>query len=101
MSGSTSTWRQLRRVAAASVIAAGSAWAQTTVHVWPGVAPGSEHWTQKERTFTNTPVGTVIENVVTPTLTAYLPPKGSATGAGIVIAPGGGFVALAIDLEAN
>ena len=101
MSGSTSTWRQLRRVAAASVIAAGSAWAQTTVHIWPGVAPGSEHWTQKERTFTNTPLGTVIENVVTPTLTAYLPPKGSATGAGIVIAPGGGFVALAIDLEAN
>ena len=101
MSGSSSTWRQLRLVAAASVIAAGSARAQTTVKIWPGVAPGSEHWTQQERTYTNTPVGTVIQNVVTPTLTAYLPPKGKATGAGIVIALGGGFVALAIDLEAN
>jgi acetyl esterase/lipase len=101
MSGSTSTWRQLRLVAAASVIAAGPARAQTTVKIWPGVAPGSEHWTQKERTFTDTPLGTVIQNVVTPTLTAYLPAKDRATGAGIVIAPGGGFVALAIDLEAN
>ena len=101
MSCSSSTWRRLRLVAATSVIAAGSARAQTTVRIWPGVAPGSEHWTQPERTYTNTPVGTVIQNVVTPTLTAYLPPKGKATGAGIIIAPGGGFVALAIDLEAN
>ena len=101
MSGSTSTWRQLRLVAVASMIAAGAARAQARVKIWPGVAPGSEHWTQKERTFTDTPVGTVIQNVVTPTLTAYLPAKGRATGAGIVIAPGGGFVALAIDLEAN
>ena len=101
MTRTGSTWRRLRLVAAASVIAAGSAGAQTTVKIWPGVAPGSEHWTQQERTYTNTPVGTVIQNVVTPTLTAYLPPKETATGAGIVIAPGGGFVALAIDLEAN
>src|SRR6186713_2498984 len=71
-----------------------------TVRLWLGVAPGSERWTQQERTFTNTPVGTVIQNVVTPTLTAYLPPKGTSTGTGVIIAPGGAFVALAIDLEA-
>jgi acetyl esterase/lipase len=80
--------------------AAPSSHAQT-VKIWPGVAPGSEHWTQQERTFTNTPVGTVIQNVVTPTLTAYLPAKGKSTGTGVVIAPGGGFVALAISLEAT
>jgi acetyl esterase/lipase len=80
--------------------AAPSSHAQT-VKIWPGVAPGSEHWTQHERTYTNTPVGTVIQNVVTPTLTAYLPAKGKSTGTGVVIAPGGGFVALAIDLEAT
>ena len=72
-----------------------------TVNVWPGVAPGSEHWTQQERVIENTPVGTVIFNVVTPTLTAYLPDRGKATGTGIILAPGGAFVALAIDLEAN
>ena len=72
-----------------------------TVNIWPGAAPGSEHWTQKERTIENTPVGTVIFNVVTPTLTAYLPERSKATGTGVIIAPGGAFVALAISLESN
>lgn len=72
-----------------------------TVNIWPGVAPGSETWTQKERTIENTPVGTVIFNVVTPTLTAYLPERSKATGTGVIIAPGGAFVALAISLESN
>src|ERR1041384_1335832 len=65
------------------------------VNIWPGVAPGSESWTQKERTVENTPLGTVVFNVVTPTLTAYLPERTKATGTGVIIAPGGAFVALA------
>lgn len=69
------------------------------VDVWPGVAPGSERWTQKERTIAKTPLGTVVFNVVTPTLTAYLPDRSKATGTGVIIAPGGAFVALAIELE--
>jgi acetyl esterase/lipase len=72
-----------------------------TVNIWPGAAPGSEKWTQKERTIENTPVGTVVFNVVTPTLTAYLPERSKATGTGVIIAPGGAFVALAISLESN
>ena len=74
---------------------------QQVVNVWPGVAPGSENWTQQERTIENTPVGTVVFNVVTPTLTAYLPERAKATGTGVIIAPGGAFVALAISLEAT
>lgn len=73
--------------------------APPVVNVWPGVAPGSEKWTQKERAVENTPLGTVLFNVVTPTLTAYLPERAKATGTGVIIAPGGAFVALAIDLE--
>lgn len=73
--------------------------AQTVIRVWPGVAPGSEHWTQKERVIEKTPVGTVVFNVVTPTLTAFLPDRSKATGTGVIIAPGGAFVALAISLE--
>jgi len=69
------------------------------VNVWPGVAPGSEGWTQQTRTIENTPVGTVIFNTVTPTLTAFLPAPGRATGTGVIIAPGGGFVALAVSQE--
>lgn len=71
------------------------------VNIWPGVAPGSENWTQKEQTIDNTPIGTVVINVVTPTLTVYLPERTKATGTGIIVAPGGAFVALAIDLEGN
>ena len=72
-----------------------------TLNIWPGVAPGSENWKQQERVEKNTPIGAVVFNVVTPTLTVYLPERTKATGTGIIIAPGGAFVALAIDLEAN
>lgn len=72
-----------------------------TLNIWPGVAPGSEEWKQKEMVVSDTPLGTVILNVVAPTLTAYLPEKSNATGAGVIIAPGGAFVALAMDVGAN
>jgi acetyl esterase/lipase len=72
-----------------------------TIDIWPGVAPGSESWKQKEIVVHDTPVGTVVLDVVKPTLTIYLPDRGRATGAGVIIAPGGYCVALAIDLEAN
>jgi acetyl esterase/lipase len=79
-------------------LAACSALGQT-INIWPGVAPGSEHWTQQEKTIENTPLGTVIFNVVSPTLTAFLPDKAKATGTAVIIAPGGSCVALAVDLE--
>lgn len=74
-----------------------SAFAQT-INLWPGVAPGSEHWTQREHTV-EASYGTVIIDVVTPTLTAYLPEKSKATGTGVIVAPGGACVALAIKHE--
>lgn len=86
---------------AASVVTLASPAHAQVVNIWPSVAPGSEHWTQKETRIENTPVGTVIMNVVTPTLTAYLPDRAKATGTGVIIAPGGAFVALAISLEAT
>ena len=39
-----------------------------------------------------------VENVTRPTMTIY-PPKGSNTGAAIIVFPGGGYTSLAIDLE--
>jgi len=84
--------------AAGIVLTMGSGHAQI-VNIWPGVAPGSETWAQRERAVEHTPLGTVIFNVVTPTLTAYLPERTRATGTSVIIAPGGAFVALAIDLE--
>ncbi|HET6631761.1 MAG TPA: alpha/beta hydrolase [Rhodanobacteraceae bacterium] len=75
--------------------------ASETLRLWPGIAPGSEHWTQKEVIVRNTPVGTVAINVVTPTLTAYLPPPSRASGTAVIIAPGGYCVALALSAEGS
>lgn len=77
------------------------AFAQTTVKLWPGPPSGTEHWKQHEQTIANTPVGTIVINVTEPTLTAYLPEKNKATGAGVIVAPGGAFVALAISAEGD
>lgn len=84
-----------------------TAWAAEspqTINIWPGVAPGSEHWTWKEKVFHNVVaggkhLGTVIEDVVTPTLTLYLPERGQATGIGVVVAPGGACIGLTMDIE--
>jgi len=92
--------RTMLLTAAGMVFTACSGHAQV-VNIWPGVAPGSETWTQTERVVENTPLGTVVLNVVTPTLTAYLPDRTKATGTGVIVAPGGAFVALAIDLEGH
>ncbi|HEX9929000.1 MAG TPA: alpha/beta hydrolase [Pyrinomonadaceae bacterium] len=78
-----------------------SANSQQVVNIWSGAPPGTENWTQKEKVIENTPVGTVVLNVVTPTLTAYLPEKSKATGTGVIIAPGGYCVALAISQEGD
>jgi acetyl esterase/lipase len=40
-----------------------------------------------------------IRNVAQPTLTPVLPAEGTATGAAVIVAPGGGFFGLAIDKE--
>ncbi len=69
-----------------------------TVPLWPGVAPGSETWTHQEQE-TYTPAETTVQNVVKPALLVYLPEKSKATGTGVVIAPGGAFRLLAIDVE--
>jgi acetyl esterase/lipase len=92
---------KFRSVAVPAVIlfVAGSAYSQT-LNIWPGVAPGSENWTQKETTV-EAPYGTVIINVSTPTLTLYLPEKSKATGTGVIVAPGGACIALAIDHEGH
>jgi acetyl esterase/lipase len=71
-----------------------------TLNIWPGAAPGSENWTQKEKVDKMGPVN-IVRNVVTPTLTAYLPKKSKATGTGVIIAPGGAFMMLSIDSEGH
>lgn len=64
---------------------------QKAIPIWPGPAPGSENWTQKEVHFTTKQNGEMIRNVVRPTITPFLPPKSSSIGTAIVVCPGGGF----------
>ena len=86
-------------VIAANVLMMSSAYAETFLNVWPGAAPGSENWTQKEQVVPGTPIGTVALNVAVPTLEIFLPDKAQATGTGVIVAPGGYCVALALSAE--
>ncbi|WP_394834340.1 alpha/beta hydrolase [Pendulispora rubella] len=75
------------------------------VPIWPGAAPdavpvpGPENATSTE---TEPLVAgrpwTEVRNVARPTMTVY-PPRGANTGAAVVVFPGGGYKALAVDLE--
>jgi acetyl esterase/lipase len=70
-----------------------------SIPLYSGVAPGSEGVQQQEQWMS---FGTdrVVRNVlVKPTLTPYLPAPGKATGAAVVVAPGGAFYILAMDNE--
>lgn len=71
--------------------------------LWPGVAPGSEGWTQEEIFQPGSALGqsAVARNVVDPTLTAYLPDPENATGSAVIVAPGGGFMMLMMDSEGH
>jgi acetyl esterase/lipase len=69
------------------------------IRLWPGKAPGSEAWSVAE-TVTKSPSGDrTVTNVSDPTLTVFLPDPARATGAAVVIAPGGALRALAFDNE--
>jgi acetyl esterase/lipase len=73
--------------------------AQTEIRLWPGGAPGSEGSSHPESVVSSPSGDRVITNVSDPTLTAFLPDATRATGAAVVIAPGGALRALAFDDE--
>jgi acetyl esterase/lipase len=68
------------------------------IPLYKGVAPGSEEVKQKEK-WARVAGDYVARNVTSPTLTAFLPPKGNGTGAAVVVVPGGGFMVLAMKNE--
>lgn len=73
------------------------------IDVWPGVAPGSEGWRQVEveSDLPGDIPNRVVRNVTHPTLTVYLPDSAKATGTGVIVAPGGGFMWLSINMEGH
>jgi acetyl esterase/lipase len=72
--------------------------------LYPGVAPGSEGARQVELWERIETVGSdrsdvVVRNVVRPTYSVFLPDPAKATGAAVILAPGGGFQMLAMTTE--
>ena len=89
----------------ASLGPAARLWAEP-VRIWPGAAPGEKGGLGKEADTSNAESNKVagrpvvrLGNVTVPTLTLYLAPQATNTGAAIVVFPGGGYSILAIDLE--
>ena len=73
---------------------------QKVIRLYPGAAPGSEHWRQQEQeNFSQGWNTQVVFNVTDPTLTVVSPDPAKANGTAIVICPGGGFHALSINSE--
>lgn len=75
----------------------------SVVPLWPeGVpggegAPDNETWVNRSKINLNRNV----KNVHVPAMTVYLPQEETATGAAVVICPGGGYGGLAIDKEGH
>src|SRR5271170_1858758 len=72
------------------------------VPLWPNGAPGFEaRKDEPENVKKKGKVEQSVTNVNNPSLTVYLPAKGMASGAGIIICPGGGHSVLAIEHEGH
>jgi acetyl esterase/lipase len=77
--------------------------APLVVPLWPKGAPGSEEKKDEKEVVKRTKDGVEsnVTNVHQPSLTVYLPAKEKATGAALVICPGGGHSNLAIEHEGH
>jgi acetyl esterase/lipase len=80
------------------MIATSASAQQTEILLWPKGAPGSEGKTGNER-LRIVEGDHVISNIHRPSVTVYLPAKEKATGAAVIIAPGGGHSELWITHE--
>ena len=87
----------------ALLLAAATLQGQTNaIKLYSGAAPGSEKWTQKEIWYPFGKANTkAVRNVVEPTITAYLPSPDTATGTGVIVAPGGAFRMLVYEGEGS
>jgi putative intracellular protease/amidase len=80
------------------VVAAAAAQDQV-IPLWPGGAPGSEGRTEAETVRVTEDGEHIISSVHRPSVAAYPPDEGSATGAAVVVIPGGSHRELWLDHE--
>jgi endo-1,4-beta-xylanase len=72
---------------------------RTELLLWPNGAPGSEGRTTPEKVRVTEGGDHVVSSIHRPSITPYLPDRSAATGAAIIVAPGGGHRELWIDHE--
>ncbi|HWZ97226.1 MAG TPA: alpha/beta hydrolase [Candidatus Dormibacteraeota bacterium] len=90
------------RTLCAVLFAASLATAQDVIPLYQGTPPGSTPETYPEKEYFSKIWNTeVIANVTKPSLTVFKPAPELKNGTAIVIAPGGGFMALSINSEGN
>ena len=72
-----------------------------SILLWPEGAPGSEGKTAPERWIQGSQPDAFhrVTDIHNPSITVYLPPKEKATGAALIVSPGGGHRYLVMDLE--
>jgi len=73
--------------------------APQSILLWPNGAPGSEGKNSEEVVRINQYGEHIVSNVHHPSITPYLPSKNNATGAAVIIVPGGGHCELWMDHE--
>ena len=73
--------------------------ASAEILLWPEGAPGSEGKTAPEKVVTSANGERQISSVHKPSITPYLPASGKATGAAVLVIPGGGHSKLCVDHE--
>ena len=84
----------------ACLFAAASAFAaEPEILLWPGGAPGSEGRTDAEKVVTSASGERQVSSVHRPTITPFFPAKEKATGAAVLVIPGGGHRMLCVDHE--
>lgn len=71
--------------------------AQEVIHLWQSGAPGFEKLKDEPEQAQDY----WVRHVNNPSITVFLPPKEKATGAAVVVAPGGGFRELVFHAEGS
>ncbi len=75
--------------------------AEPAILLWPAGAPGSEGKTSPEVVVTSASGELQVSNIHQPSITPYLPAKNKATGAAVIVAPGGGHKLLCTTHEGS
>jgi acetyl esterase/lipase len=71
--------------------------AQRMINLYPGAIPNAKQTALKD--IPQNPSEGLVRRVITPTLEMYLPEKSNASGAAIVICPGGGYSVIVYEGE--